>query len=874
MKKPLTIQDYRPAPFWFMNHKLEEDELVRQLRLMKEQHVESFFIHPRAGLQIPYGGARWFELVRFIVDEAEKLGMTAWLYDEDPFPSGAAGGRILMDHPEYAARGLKFHEYTVAADGHISCGFGSGKLLEAWLVTEPGGGAPPVMENIFNQVGVLRTDFFQCRWPSSYYAQIIGRVPYNHYRAETFFPKLALDDAFPPGARIWAVTAETIQSEEKYGRLIDNLNPDAVREFIRLTHDQYAFYLGDRLGRSVKGIFTDETAAGGWEATIWTEGLDAFFRNRHGYGLTGNYYKLFRAVDESCRDFREAYWDSVSALFIESFYRPVNTWCGKHRIELTGHGVGEENPLATGNGGNIYALQNHVGIPGFDHITCNIPNGKDFYSLNLGGKLVASAAAQNGQHQVQSECMGCNPYNFSPAGMFKNCHWLFALGVNWLVPHGFHYSYDGFRKDDAGKSFFFQDPYFPDFHRFSDYFARLGFKLGEARSAAQVAVLYPVSSFLRLIPAEREAAEALREEMYCAIRKLMERHIQFELVDEKTLFSVARVEDGGGIQVKAQSYRRLYLPFTAITESTRRKLAALQRRGVSIVEPDAIDSLAGENDFTLNITGGAAERSLLMPLRKNAPDGTALLYFFNNQDSIGIAELTLAAPAITAIYRYCPHEDSRQAISRDADGVFRIGVANYGALLLMWGTECLAGALPCPEPLAATANHFDYEQNLEWDYHPPVTGIAAALFEWDFSVGGQSLGKHRYSLFRDRLGTGLDYLHSQLACPIFDRAPRIQSPYPAGVALSCRFHLDNPECELLAESETFAGEFQLEVNGRPVDAARFRRCRIYDPYNIALDISAELQSGDNRIVIRWNTAGEFDGLRSALYLLEKKHMGN
>lgn len=62
---------------------------------------------------------------------------------------------------------------------------------------------------------------------------------------------------------------------------------------------------------------------------------------------------------------------------------------------------------------NIFALQKYVGIPGFDHITPNIPDGRAFKSLNLGGKLVSSAAEQNGEHRVQSECFGCNPYIIS-----------------------------------------------------------------------------------------------------------------------------------------------------------------------------------------------------------------------------------------------------------------------------------------------------------------------------------------------------------------------------------------------------------------------------------------------------------------------------
>ncbi len=37
---------------------------------------------------------------------AKKAGLTLWLYDEDGYPSGTAGGVTLRDHPELAAMGL------------------------------------------------------------------------------------------------------------------------------------------------------------------------------------------------------------------------------------------------------------------------------------------------------------------------------------------------------------------------------------------------------------------------------------------------------------------------------------------------------------------------------------------------------------------------------------------------------------------------------------------------------------------------------------------------------------------------------------------------------------------------------------------------
>ncbi|MEI3003494.1 MAG: hypothetical protein V8T87_02575, partial [Victivallales bacterium] len=109
--------------------------------------------------------------------------------------------------------------------------------------------------------------------------------------------------------------------------------------------------------------------------------------------------------------------------------------------------------------------------------------------------------------------------------MKKNMHWLYALGVNWLVPHGFHYSYDGFRKDDAGKSFFFQSPNYTHFHEFAAYAARLGFNSGIAQPDLPRG-LFPESVFRSLLQAEYDLAVELREKLYECTQFLIDHHIQ------------------------------------------------------------------------------------------------------------------------------------------------------------------------------------------------------------------------------------------------------------------------------------------------------------------------------------------------------------
>lgn len=97
----------RPVPFWSWNDKLEPDELRRQIGAMQDAGMGGFFMHARGGLETEYLSEDWFRAVEASVDEAKKRGMQAWCYDENGWPSGFAGGKLL-ENPENWAHYLRF----------------------------------------------------------------------------------------------------------------------------------------------------------------------------------------------------------------------------------------------------------------------------------------------------------------------------------------------------------------------------------------------------------------------------------------------------------------------------------------------------------------------------------------------------------------------------------------------------------------------------------------------------------------------------------------------------------------------------------------------------------------------------------------------
>ncbi|MCK5103978.1 MAG: hypothetical protein KAR17_14235, partial [Cyclobacteriaceae bacterium] len=86
--------DYSSAPLWVWNDEITEEKIDFQLKEFNEQGIHMAFIHPRPGLITEYLSREWFELVKHTVDKARELDMKIWLYDENSYPSGFAGGHV------------------------------------------------------------------------------------------------------------------------------------------------------------------------------------------------------------------------------------------------------------------------------------------------------------------------------------------------------------------------------------------------------------------------------------------------------------------------------------------------------------------------------------------------------------------------------------------------------------------------------------------------------------------------------------------------------------------------------------------------------------------------------------------------------------
>ena len=106
------------AYFWCWNGPLKPEVLRRQLADMAAHDARSVCVLPlphefrpdntNNQMDVDYLSPQFFDRVKIAVDEAARLGMNYWLYDEGGWPSGQACGQVLRARPDTAVRVLAY----------------------------------------------------------------------------------------------------------------------------------------------------------------------------------------------------------------------------------------------------------------------------------------------------------------------------------------------------------------------------------------------------------------------------------------------------------------------------------------------------------------------------------------------------------------------------------------------------------------------------------------------------------------------------------------------------------------------------------------------------------------------------------------------
>lgn len=106
---------HRPtfSTLWAINGSLDLAELRRQLGDFARAGLDGVVFHPRFYPGEPaYLSADYLGIVSQLILDARGLGLDFWIYDEDGWPSGTVGGRMLDEHPELRQRWVELQPDT------------------------------------------------------------------------------------------------------------------------------------------------------------------------------------------------------------------------------------------------------------------------------------------------------------------------------------------------------------------------------------------------------------------------------------------------------------------------------------------------------------------------------------------------------------------------------------------------------------------------------------------------------------------------------------------------------------------------------------------------------------------------------------------
>ncbi len=546
--------EYRGTPFWAWNSFLEKDELERQIDVFKEMGLGGFHMHVRTGLKNHYLSDEYMELVRNCVDKAKKEEMLAWLYDEDRWPSGAAGGIVTKDKKHRARYMIFSPEKQENEDGS---GDKRGEILACYDV-------------------VLDKDGFL----SSY--RRIGED--DEAKGDKWYAVLKIQDE------------DSWYNGETYA---DTLSKETIEKFIEVTHEKYKEKCSDEFGEVVPAIFTDEpqftrkrvldNSFDKMDINLpWTDKVPQLYKEAYGTDILDTVPELIwdlPASEYSLNRYR--YHDFIAELFAVSFADTVGSWCRENNIALTGH-LMEEPTLHSQCAALGEAMRSYRGfdIPGIDMLC----NRHEFTTA----KQAQSAVHQFGYEGMLSELYGVTSWDCDFRKYKHQGDWQAALGVTVRVPHLSWYAMGGEAKRDYPASIHYQSPWYKKYSVIEDHFARVNTALTRGKPVVKVGVIHPIESFwLNWGPNDKTALlrESLDERFNNVTKWLLEGSVDFNFISE-ALFPQLCEKGSSPIKVGKMEYDVIIVPgCKTLRKTTVDRLNGFKKDGGKLIFMGEIPSL-------------------------------------------------------------------------------------------------------------------------------------------------------------------------------------------------------------------------------------------------------------------------------------------
>ena len=495
---------YRPFVRWWWNgDRVNEKELVRELRIMKEAGIGGVEINP---IEFPAGddtldtkplkwlSDEWIDMLKVVFDETDKLGMRCDLIIGSGWPFGAESlprderAEVLLTYAKEVPAGepleiSMFHLFKELDPGvTIVNPRRTPELVSICLAPDPIGSLEEAIDLSGNiKDGVLTVDVPEGKW------QLYAMVKFDSFAS-------VINGA--PGAA---------------GSILNHMDAAAVRHYLDHMADAIEKRIGPLSGR-VRAMFIDSMEL---EGNNWTSDFAKVFKERRGYdvmpwlpftmfevGRLGD-VKNFEYGSKKSPKFQEAvnrvrfdFELNKAELLDERFYGTMGQWAKERGLKLRAQAYGR----------GFFPLESsfNVDFPEGESWTTNWLRhklgeemGDEDYRRGRGytmNKYVSSAAHLSGKRIVSAEEM-TNTYKVFTTSLefLKVGSDMSAIsGVTHSVWHGFNYSpleaefpgwiqYGTFHNE--------RNTWWPYVKNLNDYRARIASQLQNADMYTDIAIL-------------------------------------------------------------------------------------------------------------------------------------------------------------------------------------------------------------------------------------------------------------------------------------------------------------------------------------------------------------------------------------------------
>ena len=572
--------EYRGTPFWSWNNALDEVQLLRQIGWLAEMGFGGFHMHARTGLATPYLGDAFMHAVETCVSEAKQRGLLAWLYDEDRWPSGFAGGLVTQD-PQFRCRTLVWSRKPELPHGERVASFDV-ELKDGYLAR-------------YKRLSSRRADSSP-RDRNVWHAHLCVEHTDNWFNGQTY---------------------------------VDTFSRRAIERFIQTTHERYLARVGHHFGTTIPAIFTDEphftkmqtfTRAADEKDVVRPFAADFFETYSAAYDqrLERHLPELFWELPKGRASVvRYRYHDHCAERFAHAYGDTLSDWCGRHGLLMTGHMLSEATLHGQSRAvGEVMRGLRSFQLPGIDML-------EDKIELTT-AKQAQSLARQNGRPGVLSELYGVTGWDFDFAGHKRQGDWQAALGVTVRVPHLAWVSMAGEAKRDYPASISYQSPWFREYKLIEDHFARVATAMTRGKPVVRVGVIHPIESYWLAFGCTEQAGPEMaeRDKQFADVTNwLCYSGIDFDFLCEANLPEQNATAEAE-LRVGAMAYEAIVVPsMRTIRGTTLSLLKTFRRSGGTVVfagaVPTLVDAMPSDEPAELSRrcdVVALSRRSMLTPL--------------------------------------------------------------------------------------------------------------------------------------------------------------------------------------------------------------------------------------------------------------------